>query len=86
MIEVLTDFNAMTADGTCWILVRDDKDLEEQLIELGLEKGSKIKLFQDDDDFDVVATLDFRTVATHTHPCLVAIPDWTTKTVRQFRR
>jgi hypothetical protein len=78
MLVVRTDFNARTVDGVCWILVYQGADLEERKDELRLQKGDKIILFQDEDDFEVTATLDFRYVDVLGRAALVAVPDWST--------
>lgn len=78
MLKVFTDFNARTADGSCWNLVYEGRDLDKRTDELHLVKGDKIILFQDEDDFEVTATLDFRYVDVLGCEALVAIPDWST--------
>jgi hypothetical protein len=71
MLGVFTDFNARTSDGTCWNLVY-------QGIDLDLMKGDKIILFQDENDFEVTATLDIRHVDVSGRKTWVAIPEWST--------
>jgi hypothetical protein len=78
VLKVFTDFNARTPDGMCWNLVYQGGDLHKQIRELRLAKGDKIILFQDDDDFEVTATLDYRYVDVLRRDALVAIPDWPT--------
>jgi hypothetical protein len=78
MIRVYTDFNARDRDGSCWILMFDGQDLAPQVERLGLTKGDRITLYQDDDDFQVAATLDFRTVESLGQKTWVALPDMST--------
>jgi len=80
MIRVFTDFNARTEDGVCWNLKFQNRNLEDLANDLHLKVGDKITLYQDEDDFDVVATLDFRQVGTLGRETWVAIPDWNTIT------
>lgn len=82
MIRVFSDFNAMTPDEVCWNLVYQGTDLEKQLDKLQLSKGDKIILYQDEGDFDVIATLDYRFVAMLGRMALVAVPDWSTMNQR----
>ena len=77
MVKVFTDFNARTPDGVCFILKYRGANLEGQLVELGLGKGDKIVLYQDD-DFEVTATLDMRYVDLLKRESWVAVPDWST--------
>ena len=78
MLRVYADFNARTPDGMCWILRYEDSALEERISDLRLRKGDKIALYQDEDDFEVTATLDFRYVDILKREAWVAIPDWGT--------
>jgi hypothetical protein len=78
VLKVFTDFNAITPDGMCWILQCEDSALEERISDLRLNKGDKIVLYQDEDDFEVTATLDFRYVDILKREAWVAIPDWGT--------
>ena len=77
MLRVWTDFNARTANELCWILVYRNADLGNQIDELGLVRGDKILLFQDD-DFQVEAALDFLYVDMQAREMWVAIPDCST--------
>lgn len=78
MIKVYADFNDKTTDGGCWILLYEGTDLAIKVAHLGLSIGDKIRLYQDEDDFEVVATLDFRFVENIGLSTWVAYPDWTT--------
>jgi hypothetical protein len=78
MIKVSTDFNARTVDGMCFILKYNRRDLAEQLDELKFSVGDKVQLFQDEDDFEVTAILDYRYVDILNRKAWVAIPDWPT--------
>ena len=78
MLRVFTDFNARTPDGICWNLIYQGSELDKQADSLHLAKGDKIILFQDEDDFEVIATLDFGNVDVLGRETWVAIPDWST--------
>lgn len=78
MLKVFADFNDRTSDGACWNLRHDGNDLEKKIDELGLIKGDRVQLFQDEDDFEVVAVLDFRYVDIMQRDVWVAVPDWST--------
>jgi hypothetical protein len=78
MLKVFTDFNARTHDGVCWNLVYNEIDLADKVDKLNLKGGDKIILYQDDDDFEVIATLDFRWVDVLGRDTWVAVPDWDT--------
>lgn len=78
MLRVFTDFNAMTNDDICWNLIYNNMPIEKQINGLRLAKGDKIILYQDEDDFEVTATLDFRHVEILSRESWVAIPDWST--------
>lgn len=78
MIKVFTDFNARTGDGICWNLKYDNTDLEKRIDDLKLTAGDKVQLFQDENDFEVTAVLDYRYVDILQRKAWVAIPDWST--------
>jgi len=75
MLKLFTDFNARTAGGACWNLVRSGRDIDAAL----LRKGDRVVLFQDEDDFEVEALVDFRYVGELQREAWIAIPDWRTK-------
>lgn len=75
MLKVFTDFNARTASGACWNLVHNGHDADASL----LGKGDRVILFQDEDDFEVEALIDFRFVKELHREAWVATPDWSTK-------
>jgi hypothetical protein len=75
---VFTDFNAMTPDEVCWNLIHQDVELEKQLRNLDLSAGDKVTSYQDEDDFDVVTTLEYRHVDSLAREALVAVPNWAT--------
>lgn len=79
MLRMFTDFNEMTEDDVCWLLSYGGKDLDSQLGALGLAKGDKIILYQDRDDFEVTATLDYRFVGFIGRDAWVALPDRSTR-------
>ena len=64
MIKVYADFNDKTPDDGYRILQHDGTDLAEKVSQLGLSVGDQILLYQDEDDFEVVGTLDFKFVDT----------------------
>jgi hypothetical protein len=78
MIKVFTDFNARTNDGLCWNLKYDNIDFEKTIGELKLNVGDNVQLFQDENDFEVTAVLDYRYVDILQRKAWVAIPDWST--------
>jgi len=78
MLKVFTDFNARTSDGVCWNLKHHDADLEAKIVDLKLNVGDKVQLFQDENDFEVIAALDYRYVDILKRKAWVAIPDWST--------
>ncbi len=80
MIRVYADFNDRTADGGYWILQFDDMPIEEKIIEMGLSSGDHVLLYQDNDDFEVEATLHYKFVDVIGHEGWVAYPDWSTLT------
>ena len=79
MLRIFTDFNARTKDGVCLILVYGGEDLAEQAERLGIKKGDKVILYQDEDDFEVTASLDFQYVEMLGRETWVAYPDWSTQ-------
>ena len=62
MLKIYSDFNERTVEGENLILYYRDKPLAEQIEALGLKKGDKVILYQDEDDFEVIATLDQSTL------------------------
>jgi hypothetical protein len=78
MLRIFTDFNARTSDGACWNLKYGGADLERKICDLKLVAGEKVQLFQDENDFEVMAVLDYRYVDILKRNAWVAIPDWTT--------
>jgi hypothetical protein len=77
MLKVYADFNSGTTDGVLTILFYDDKPLEHQMASLNLREGDKVVLYQDEGDFQVVGTLEFRDFPVGGRS-LVARPDWST--------
>jgi hypothetical protein len=78
MIKIYADFNDETGDGGYWILQHAGTDLADQVDELGLSAGDRVLLFQDPDDFEVEAVLDFKFVDVIGREAWVAIPNWAT--------
>jgi hypothetical protein len=58
MLRVFTDFNARSRDGTCWNLTYNSAPIDDTVIKV----GDKIILFQDENDFEVEANVDFKFV------------------------
>jgi hypothetical protein len=75
MLKIFTDFNARSADGTCWNLIYDGAPVSDEVLKV----GEKIILFQDEDDFEVEASVEFRFVKELGRDSWVAVPDWATK-------
>jgi hypothetical protein len=78
MLRVCADFNDRAEDGSCWNLWFQHSRLGEQINQLDLGVGQKILLYQDEDDFEVVATLDYKYVQYIGRNEWVAQPDWST--------
>ena len=78
MLKIYADFNARTNGDACFVLFYRDVALGTQIEELRLSKGDKIILYQDEDDFEVTATLDIRYVDVLGRETWVAVPDWST--------
>ena len=78
MIKVYADFNDRTPEGGCWILQHEGTDIEAKAPSLGLSPGDHVVLYQDEDDFEVTATLDFKFVSPIGRVTWVAFPDWST--------
>jgi predicted DNA-binding WGR domain protein len=78
MIRVYADFNEGTPEDQFWILHYDGEILEKQLGKLGLRAGDQVILYQDENDFEVSATLKFGFIQPVGREVLYAIPDWKT--------
>jgi hypothetical protein len=78
MIKVYADFNDRTPDGGYWILQHEGTDIEAKATGLGLSRGDRVLLYQDADDFEVTASLDFKFVDPIGRATWVAFPDWST--------
>ena len=78
MIRVFTDFNSMTEGDVCWLLKYGNNDFGKQIETMKFSKGDRILLYQDEDDFEVTATLDVRYVDVLRREVWVAVPDWST--------
>ena len=81
MLKIYADFNDETVNGEYWILYLYDEKLkdklEDKMKELNISEGDKVILTQDN-DFEVIATLQYRYVDVIRRIALVAIPDWST--------
>ena len=75
MLRLFTDFNARAESGDCWNLIRQGLAVDDSL----LKKGDRVIMFQNEDDFEVEATVDFRFVEELKRDSWVAVPDWSTK-------
>ena len=62
VVRIYADFNDETADGGYWILQTDNAPIEETITEIGLSRGDHVLLYQDEDDFEVEATLQYKYV------------------------
>lgn len=78
MIKVYADFNTAVEHGGYPILYYEHEPLEACAGDLGLNVGDKVILYQDEDDFEVVATLDFRFDRYLGREAWPATPDWST--------
>ena len=78
MLKVFADFNARAKDDACFALHYRGVVLEKQIEDLRLSKGDKIMLYQDEDDFEVTATLEVRYVDVLKRETWFAVPDWST--------
>jgi hypothetical protein len=79
MLTVTTDFQAIEADGACWILRYNGVDLDKIAREQGICQGDRV-ILDAFEDFEVVGTLDFKFVAALNRDGWVAYPDWSTRT------
>ena len=75
MLRVWCDFNSRTPDGLLPVLYYNDQALQTQIATLGIIKGMQVCLYQHEDDFDVIATLDFRYVDLLKREDWIAVPD-----------
>jgi hypothetical protein len=78
MVRIFSDFNARTKEGECWILMYGNNYLDNVVDDLCLSDGSKVILYQDDGDFDVIATLRHKYIDVLKRNAWVAAPDWST--------
>jgi hypothetical protein len=85
VIRIYADFNGQTADGGYWILQSDDTPIEEKITEIGLSSGDHVLPYQDDDDFEVEATLYYRFVDAIGREGWVACPNWNTLSRKHSR-
>ena len=75
MLRLLTDFNARTTDGKCWILLDGDEPVED----IVLKEVNRTILYEYGEDFEVEAVISFEFVKDFGRNMWVAIPDWTAK-------
>ena len=78
MLKVFTDFNAASRDDVCWLPKYRGSDLADQAGALEIKRGDQVILYQDEDDFEVLASLDFRYVDALARETWIAVPDWST--------
>jgi hypothetical protein len=57
LVRLYCDFNDGDEESGYWILYHDGRPLEEGADKLGLGEGSPVLLYQDEDDFEVPATI-----------------------------
>jgi hypothetical protein len=75
MLRLFADFNDRTQDGKCWNLMYEGASVDDKI----LRPGEIVILFQDNDDFEVQAEVNFVFVSELERDIWVAIPDWSTK-------
>ena len=79
MLRVYCDFNDSTVDDLHWLLFMEGAPFGNLAAALGLQEGDRVMLFQDEDDFEVEATLHFdRRDPYFMGSRLCARPDWST--------
>jgi hypothetical protein len=78
VIKIYADFNERTEHGLYYVLRYGDASLEEKIADLNLNVGDQVILFQDEDDFEVTAVLDYRYSEFLGRKAWVATPDWST--------
>lgn len=61
MIRLFTDYNEMSVTDRAWLLKLGDRYLDDALVaELGLKRGDRVLLFQDEgEDDECEGVLDF---------------------------
>ena len=80
VLRIYCDFNSYDETGAHWILYYNHRPLTEQIDKLGLAEDSEVVLYQDDEDFEVPATLKFgRTWGGEGVESWLAFPDWSRK-------
>jgi hypothetical protein len=84
MLKLYTDFQAVDADGACFVLKRDQSDAEHYTDELQLSKGDKVVL-DAHEGFEVLGTLDYKFVQVLGREAWVAYPDWSTRAAEGCR-
>jgi hypothetical protein len=72
------DFNDGCDAYGYWLLIKDGIRIGPSLEAHGLQEGDRVVLYQDEDDFEVEATLRWGGTG-HDDVCWVAIPDWDTR-------
>ena len=60
MRRLWADFNSRTPDGFLTVLQEGERDLAECAVDLGIKDGDKVVLYQDDGDFEIVGTVEYR--------------------------
>ena len=79
MMRLQTDFNALPSDERAWLLLFEMRPLDD-LTTIGLAEGDRVRLFQDEGDFDVEGVVGFGPVGPPALPeprWFVAV-DWST--------
>jgi hypothetical protein len=79
LLRVWGDFNARDKDGALFILYVNDKELSDQIEDLGLSAGDRIILHQDDvpgqKDFEIAAVLRHQFIEYAGKVAWSALPD-----------
>ena len=76
MLKVKIDFNLRSIDGAFLVLIRENRDLSEQIVELGLKDGDELVLvdLEVDGAYEIPATLRFRYEVMLSKNAWVAVP------------
>ena len=85
-VRVYADFNdgCATDERVFWNLWLNDERLrtKSNLTKFGIRVGDKVILYQDPDDFEVIATLEWRYIDVLQKDVVVAVVDFST--LRRF--
>ncbi|HTR85541.1 MAG TPA: hypothetical protein VMI56_13760 [Reyranella sp.] len=79
MIRILTDFQSIDPDGSLYILVIGDRNLDQQQAQQYRLKIGDTVLLDADEGVVVTGTLDFKFVKMLGRESWVAHPNWSTR-------